>query len=678
MAALNFPVMPGYNANPHGINLHCGWDISDECNWVRNNISAFGRDHYGMMCVTPRMGEASDPADLVDQYEMLLPHVKHVRPIINLYGLGETGEMNPQTDAVWTEFAERGWKILLTVFDGPSQRYYDSARGAERNTVNWIKRHEYTWHKLAEYLDGNRTVRDALYAIQPQNEPAAFNQMRSAGSDTDAGYLIGVTNYTRLCDAVFQIVHDEISTSIPFSIGGFQWDGLIAPLYYYGMPRFGDKNAISYFEGKYPSHPLLVSLHNSWGDSRFNDEWAYRDGNMVTNRRASWRKIVRDYHTPVINTEILGTRNNGLADMPVVDASIPQSVKALDLSYWTGIGRWWWPFSNISKARLCDVGKNGKPSALNRFCIAAITTLYSYPMNPIYFSGPQYGVKNAASADSHSFDSNSINWTEMESSGWGSRLPRPVNALRHTTYYGGLGTCRIDVTDDQLNAVMGGDGKTIVNCGSGSYDIVYLGRGGGVVRAPDGHNSIITRWGKCRLYLGRGVNNLSLWVPKTPWPRINALEHRSEVVLDPAGDHYIFDFPNGNNWISFKGAFASVDDLAAACSMVAPADANAAYNSELVISLPGGGRVQFSHGGEVMARLVDYNLDLRMGWYGPGWVEPPDYLPAELTTPPVDPQFDLLYDLEGEASASIWRGQDGQPLSCFDWRGQPMDMEIGA
>lgn len=680
MAALTYPVMPGYDARAHGINMHFQGTYSTECGWVRNNIYRWGDDHYGFGCVVPRRGDAETPAALVDQYELLLPHVRMVRPIINLYGLGELGEMNDRTDAVWTEFASRGWKILLTGFDGPNQRFYDAARGPERNTLNWIRRQEYLWNKLADYLDGNPLVKSAIWAVQPQNEPAAYNQMRSAGASMDEGYLIGVTNYARMCDAVCQIVHDRISPTLPISIGGFQWDGLQAPLYDYEMPHFGGKNAVDHLTSKYPTHKFYISLHDNWGQSAHNDLWAYEDGNMVTNRRISWKQAVRNYTLPVLNTEILGLRNNGLADMPVVEGDIPQNVKMLDLSYWLGVSRWWWPFSNISKARLCDLGTESKPRNLNRFCLGAITSMYCYPQNPLYFHGPQNGIKDEHSSDSHSFEAHSINWTDMEKTGWGADLPRPANHLRHTTYYGGTGTCRIDVTDDQLNAVMGGDGRTIVNCGQSSFDMVFLGRGGGVVRAPGGHNYIMTRWNPVRIYAGAGVNYISCWVPKTPWPRINRLPHGADIVLDPAGRHYIYDWPNGDNRISFKGAFPDWEALSDACTLRPPTNSGESqyYSHELVIALPRGGEVVFSHGLESWKRLLSHNLDLRHGWYGPGWVEPPDYDPAELSAAPADPEYDLLYDLDMPEGAGIWLGPDGQPLPVFDHLGNPIQMELAA
>ncbi|MFV0292942.1 MAG: hypothetical protein ACK5II_06900 [Paracoccus sp. (in: a-proteobacteria)] len=79
-----------------------------------------------------------------------------------------------------------------------------------------------------------------------------------------------------------------------------------------------------------------------------------------------------------------------------------------------------------------------------------------------------------------------------------------------------------------------------------------------------------------------------------------------------------------------------------------------------------------------MNRLLANCVDLTDGWYGLGWVEPPDYDPSELIRPVIDPgpAMDALYIWQDISSPFF--DYHGQTIVICDRSGEPMQLGLAA
>ena len=181
---------------------------------------------------------------------------------------------------------------------------------------------------------------------------------------------------------------------------------------------------------------------------------------------------------------------------------------------------------------------------------------------------------------------------------------------------------------------------------------------------------VIARHPRCHDFIFDPLHYLALIEQK-----INALDHETTLILDPAGTHYVYDLHRCNHRVSFKGAFRTETELRAACSYI-PSSLPGVWSHDLLIQLPGGGSVRCAYGVQVMEKLVARCRDLKEGWYAPGWTEPADYDPVALTAPLVDPSpaMDALYVWQAGSSPIFDRA--GEPFEIFGAAGEPLEIVL--
>lgn len=674
--APRYPVMQGH-LHQHGINIHTAGVMSGKLAAIRNSgiKSDLTSDHHGF--TKPQASNNNGRvASYVDQLETVLPGVKLIRPIWNLYSFDQDGWFYGNDLALFRELRTRGWKIMLTMFDGPTQRYLQQHlhRGHEHVMTVLRRRQVYAWTRMMESLKREGLL-DAIYGYEPFNEPNGYNQIENAGMSTARA----VWHYTESCKAVWDIALSYNPNPI-LLMAGWRWSASMIPMSQVPIPEYGGLSALDHLAQRYPGKKIIASLHHGpgfWGGSDVNPapkkSWEeYSQSNM--GRWSDWRYNPNQVYL----TEILGVRNNGANMAPVEEPSQGGSQRNLDAVHYFGLSCWWWPFSNFAKARLIDLNMNGSTvQEFFRHTVSACTALYCYPNRPEWFKGPQQGIKDETSPDSlvlTMIPTKNYDIANVEA-GFAAKAPRPANTRRFTRFFGGKGTCVISTTPGQFNSVFGGDGWTVVNSADDAWDITFLGRGGGVVRTGAGFNIVHTRWGKARVYAGPGHNVLFCFTGETPFPKINALDHETTLILDPAGTHYVYDLHRCNHRVSFRGAFRTEAELRAACSYM-PSSLPGVWSHDLLIQLPGGGSVRCAYGVQVMEKLVARCRDLKEGWYAPGWSEPADYDPAALTAPLVDPSpaMDALYVWQAGSSPIFDRA--GEPFEIFGAAGEPLEIAL--
>lgn len=660
----NYPVLTGAS-RPQGINIHTLGRTSAALWSLRQNgiYGALDRDHHGF-CQPQRYnaGNTSSIETYIDQMELVMP-VRHIRPIWNLHSFDGAGAFSGIDAAFWDRLAERGWQFTLAMFDGPSQRYYSPARGMAHVTACWRRRHAWAWGRMLAHLDGRPALKAAIHGIEPLNEANSYNLIENTG----VPIATAVHEMTEAFCAVWDLVGPALPEAV-FYMGGWRYCASVGPFNRVAIPHYGGATAMEHIRARYPGREIVSSIHGESIGYTTPRAWAASYSTSDVERKSD----ILTYHEPVALTEVGGLRDNAVNMVPVVEPAQFQIGKNSDVWHYLGFRPWWWPFSDVARARLIDIGPT-MPRYVYRHALSCATSIYAFPNDPMWFSGAQQGIKNAASPDTlHTDASLGIPAADVEL-GFGAGSPRPATN-RLSRYFGGRGTCVIGLEPGQYNSAFGGDGWTVVHGTDTSSEIVYLGRGGGVVRTGARFNVVHTRWGTARVYAGPGHNVISCFTGVTPFAPVNALSHETTVILDPAGRHYIHDWHRCDHKISFMGAFASPAALRAACRYVAPTTEY--WSNDLIVDLPGGGEARFTWGAEVMNRLVAHCRDFSEGWYGEGWSEPADYDPADLTAPITDPGFDTLYIWQ-DATSPLYR-RDGEPWALTRRDGEPWAIQIGA
>lgn len=658
-----YPVMQGH-LHQHGINVHFVEAVSDKVKAIRNSgIHFVEYEHYAFCRPNARTGLAASMAAYVDQVEAVMPTVRLCRPIWNLHSFDANGAFVSTFGALFKEMARRGWRFLLCMFDGPSQRGWSwrAGRSPQATMDGWARRHAYGWTRLMDWFAAEGLL-GAIYGIEPLNEPDAYNQMENSGLVSSSR---AIWYYTEHNKRIWDIVRAR-TTAPELVMSGWRWNGSMGPLSRVPIPEYGGKTAIEHLAAHYPDKTLIGSLHTGaedYGDGTPRD-YLNRFSPSDLDSYADWRFRP----TRLIASEILNVRDNAVHMVPIVEPEQTLQMKNLDHWHYYSMMHWWWPVSNVSRSRLFDTGA-ASIRDFYRHSITAFTAMCCYPQRAEWFKGPQQGIKDEASPDTITItQTDPYDKADIERI-WAAAEPLPPDSQRFSRYFGGKGTTVVNVAAGRMNSVFGGDGWTVVNGTDSSWEIVYLGRGGGVVRCGAGLNIVTTRWGTARVFTGPGHNAVFCFTAATVFSGINALRHETTVIIDPRGTHYLHDWHRAEHKISFMGAFKDADALRAAARFI-PSSLPSKWSHDLWIDLPGGGSVRMAHGVACMERLVTHCRDFADGWYRPGWSEPADYSPAALTAPLVDPSpaMDALY-VWGDGAGSGVFDWDGNEVPMFDWDG---------
>lgn len=586
------------------------------------------------------------PTKFADGLALGMPGVRRLRMAFNTYSFNADGTMHPQMEAFLAQAATHGFEILWVLMDGPSQesgnsdsliRQWPNSYQTMSTLDDWqalmprlAARQAEAWGKLLNWLAMRPNI--VSYGFEAINEPATYG--RAAGKFPAAAAEF-VHAYLAHVEAIFH----QISAAYPqadFYVGGWNYSATFDILETTRMPS--GETALDYLRALAgPRLVWSVHLYPQWGPNAQTlgslDTWIDRRLRPILGERMVFTEF--NLQNSQINRWQLVTDDNRSTFM---------FARAGEWFRKHGVGIGWWPVVNYAAGYIFFISGQGRVRQRQQNSYGAALGLFAYDNHPDVFTGlPVSGHSPVAVVPLDEPPT-------VLSNDW--RDPASIPAAESFAYgFGGAGVCVLTGDAASNNFLYGGNGRNIIY-GGPHDDHLMTGRGGGVIRTGAGNNVVTVNGGVSRVYCGPGYNLVSLYRGAT------------ELVLDPAGRHIIFGFdPMKGDRASFKGAFPDLIELRVASTAV-PAGSNIASEINLAIALPGGGQAVFQNGADLIDTLHRSTLDLTDGWYGPGWSEPVDYVPADFDAPVVPP-----VDPAPVASGYLPITRGGSIVRVFDFRG---------
>lgn len=523
------------------------------------------------------------------------PGIRRLRMGFNIHSFNADGSFHPQMEAFLHAACAEGFEIHWVLMDGPSQsagkpgmvEAWPNSYPVLHGEADWLAltqtlrdRHALAWNAMLDWLDMRPAIRTCSF--EAINEPAAYDR----GADAFPALR------PRLMEAYVEAVlaiHRQIAarSDADLYVGGWAYSAdfkaLEEPLPSGGSALSRIRDGVgarlvwsAHFYPDWGPNAATVEEYEAWLDRRF-------------------APILGDR---VVMTEF-NVRNADVNDPRVKDRRHRSQFMVARCARWFhrhDIGIGWWPAANYAKSSPIMIRGDGGLRQRHQNSFGAAYGFYAYGNPPDLFDRPGH------------VEVIRIDRAENAPTDWDD--DPPVDAAKaYGLGFGGSDGVTVRGAADANNFLYGGDGHNIL-LGGDLDDHLASGRGGGVMRTGAGNSVVTTNGGTCRIWCGEGYALVSVFLGA------------STVVCDPGGHVWIFGFdPAKGDRLSFHGAFATADELAAA-TMREPARASLKDETNLVIALPGGGEVIVQGGGALDP--AGCTLDLTDGWFAPGWQPPSD------------------------------------------------------
>ena len=639
----------------------------------RNGVS-LAKMWYGGFPTRP--SRLVDYAAVAQEWKTAAPGLRDMRQLFNQFQFTgpDGGYYDSDSEIFVKSLAANGFRTLWVLMDGPSQRNYegnhatrttepgiDSRQGTVPGIKYWdhyydralidadpvgsapaamahIHQSQVTaWKRLLAYLKKNPDVYDTTIGWELINEPASYRDLGRRIGDVEA-----ITYYVQHCLALAALIDTEIpGNGLDIYVGGYGYSGETNPFHQTFLPAYGKTAYEALRDGigadrfvwsvhMYPSwtggYPTTMAQMESWADGRFGD--SIREGNRIAITEINAQNSHfnnTSYASSEIRKGFLWSRN-------------PEFFRKHNISVF------WWPFANWAAGSVMDSRGTGIQLDHQNSMMAFVNVM-AHGNNPDWFTGPDSGYRNATFVECTRGVLNDPTDPDYLAGEQTDAVPG------YALGFGGRGVAVVRPIETANNFLYGGDGFNVLYGSQVNDDFLSLGRGGGVIRLYGGTSYANTNGGVNRIYGG------------SEWSLITCYHGRSTIIVDPTATTTIMGFsPARGDKISFKGAFADMVALRLASTAQAD-DGNLASEVDLHVTFPQGGRLRMIGTGALIDSLHRSTLDLTDGWYGPGWSEPADYVPADFDAPIVPPEATM------PDFGYLPLTKDGDVVRVFDWRG---------
>ncbi|MTH64109.1 calcium-binding protein [Paracoccus shanxieyensis] len=203
---------------------------------------------------TRPMGMENKPEEYAQLLRQSLPDITTIRIPFNEYSFSSNGTLDPMFTRFLVAAAEQGFDFVFVYADGDAQRLgqndglgLDQIREGLSGEVH--DRMISGWTKMLDWLDDHETVRDAIYALEAINEPAAYSRAEQLAGNTgefvrmygdhiaalsqmldarlDVPMMVGGWAYSALFDVFAQTISSDLQTTVLDQIRAAVGDDLI-------------------------------------------------------------------------------------------------------------------------------------------------------------------------------------------------------------------------------------------------------------------------------------------------------------------------------------------------------------------------------------------------------------------------------------------------------------------
>lgn len=525
----------------------------------------------------------------------------------------------------------QGCEYLWVLADGPSQRTGQGEPGAGtywtsyptpvtaadwKDPAVWSLIHAGQLAAVNALANSLKTDPDMIVALgqtigfEAMNEPNTYRQCEVVTGDT----VFAVTQYVDHVLGVF----DALESALPgmgfdFYVNGWRYAADLDTLHNTSLPTYGGKSAMQAIRDHVGQPRLVWSMH------------AYMSWLAETNRVdavfANWSRIVKRALDAGDRAAITESNFQAITADDIHNPTRTPFVASRTMEWFrrNNVSFFWWPLVNWAQGRVLSGAGSLNAVNAHQNALAAFYRIATYNNNPDYMIGADTGMKAPAAvvpvAKNESVETDP---------GYNDRPDHSDLTTNYALSYGGRGVAVCTPDETANNYMFGGNGRNILIGSAGNRDFLNLGRGGGVIRMGNGYTRANIFEGNNLVYTGTG------------WGQVTGLTGQMTVVVDPEGETTLIGFsPRKGDKLSFKGAFADAAAMGAAMTTTAPAGAY--QESHIAIAFPAGGSLTIWDCAHNAGSLALHVMDFTEGWYGAGWTEPPDYVPADFLLPIVDP-----------------------------------------
>lgn len=525
----------------------------------------------------------------------------------------------------------QGCEYLWVMADGPSQRTGHGEPGAGtywtsyptpvtaadwKDPAVWALIQSGQLAAVNALVNSLKTDTDMIAALtrtigfEAMNEPNTYRQCEVVTGDT----VFAVTKYVDHVLAVFDVLEAGFpGMNFDFYVNGWRYAADLDTLHNTHLPTYGGKSAMQAIRDHVGQPRLVWSMH------------AYMSWLAETNRVdavfANWSRIVKRALDAGDRAAITETNFQALTADDIHNATRTPFVASRTMEWFrrNNVSFFWWPLVNWAQGRVLSGAGNSSAVNAHQNALAAFYRMATYNNNADYMIGADTGLKTPAAVVPVA-----KNEAVETDPGFNDRPDHSDLTTNYALSFGGRGVAVCQPDETANNFMFGGNGRNILIGSASNRDFLNLGRGGGVIRMGNGYTRANIFEGNNLIYTGTG------------WGQVTGLTGQMTVVVNPAATTTVIGFsPRKGDKLSFKGAFANAAAMNAAMTTTAPAGIY--RESHIVITFPAGGTLTIWAGARYAATLSAHVMDFTAGWYGAGWTEPPDYVPADFLLPIVSP-----------------------------------------
>lgn len=502
-----------------------------------------------------------EPELYAERLRDALPEVTTLRVPFNLNSFNADGTLHPDFEGFLEAAAKEGFTFIMVQMEGAAQTLTaegPDAVGQMRDglTGEVYDRMEQGWTMMLDWMDAHPSVKDAVYAHEVVNEPAAYNQATFYAASRPEALQEFVSLYAEHMVQLGQMIEDRAGGA-QIMVGGWNYSAQFQQLADIAM---GDGSALDYIrEGLGDSLVWSAHLYPGWLGTE-----GISDPDVL-------RAMLDQIYAPILNDTLVVTETNAQGNEAYNLFSDRTEVQGFTQIYdWfadNGVAVSWFTGSQYGGSVLSRMDPDGTLSYVQQGSFGAAMDAYSLGgEDPAQAAGETVEItlirgrlrNQTTDPDYQSYNEMDIAQFLGSGFGHGGNDTLTGSAIANNFLYGGSGNDRVtgSILDDFL---YGQDGNDRVDGGLSGHDHLFGGRG---------DDLIIGGAGISQMYGGAGGDIF---------------------VAHPRGQTILVDFsPTDGDQLIVNEAGFSADDFRAQAQSI---DWDGAGPRDLRITLPGGGQI---------------------------------------------------------------------------------------
>lgn len=425
------------------------------------------------------VGMFDNPEFYAERLRDALPEVTTLRLPFNVHSFNADGSLHPQYERFLAAASREGFNFIMVQMNGEAQTLSANGPDALQEMRNGLAGEVYDsmqqgWTLMLDWMDAHPEVRDAVYAHEVVNEPAAYNTATFYSDNRTEGYQEFVPLYAEHMVEIGQMI-DARSGDAKIMVGGWNYSAQFQQLADIAM---GDGSALDHIrEGLGDNLVWSAHLYPGW---------------LGTTGRSDpddIRAALDEIYAPIMDDELIITETNAQGDEAYDLSSDRPEVQAFTLAYdWfadNGVAIGWFTGSQVGESNLSRMDADGTLRFVQQASHAAAMDAFTLGEEDAAGAGDETvlirlieGRLRNQTSDPDYDPANAFDVAQYLGLGVGHGGNDTLggSSLANNFLYGGTGNDEVlgNLRDDFL---YGQDGDDTLRGGATGFDLLFGGRG---------------------------------------------------------------------------------------------------------------------------------------------------------------------------------------------------------